>query len=149
MEYVRVVFLKEVGAFVGSDGQVYGPYKPGDEAVIPIEDAKALALRGAVARVGGYIVEEGVKPSPAISRVPPQKMASLFSFLALMSIGFALIIVGFILMSISAMNVLGSIAIFPFPPIVISGSEAIVVAILPIVIILAFLIFFLYLAMRF
>lgn len=149
MDYVRVVFLREVGAFVGSDGKIYGPYKVGDEAVIPEDDAKALALRGAAAIIGGYIVEEGVKPGSTISKSPPSKMESPFSPLIIMSIGFALMIIGIIFMSLSAMNVSSTVAIFPFPPIVISGPEAILIAILPITIILTFLIIFLYLVAKF
>ena len=57
MKYARVVFLKEVGAFKGRDGAVYGPYKPKDEATIPEEDARELALKGLVATIGCYAVE--------------------------------------------------------------------------------------------
>jgi hypothetical protein len=57
VKYARVVFLKEVGAFKGRDGAVYGPYKPKDEAIIPEEDARELALKGLVATIGCYAVE--------------------------------------------------------------------------------------------
>lgn len=148
MNYAKVIFLKEVGAFVGSDGKVYGPYRPGDEAVIPEDDAKALALRGAAARIGGYVVEEGVKPDFTTLR-GRSEVESRFSPLMLMSIGFSLVIVGFILMSFSAMKVSGAIAVFPFPPIVVSGPEAVLIAILPLAVILIFIALFLYLVMRF
>lgn len=149
MDYVRVVFLKDVGAFVGSDGKIYGPYKPGDEAAIPESDAKALALRGAVAIIGGYIIEESIKPSPATLKNPPSKASTLLSPLILMSIGFALVIIGLIVMSFSIMNMSGIVAVFPFPPIVISGPEAVLIAIIPLATILTLIILFLYLATRF
>ncbi|MEM0217832.1 MAG: hypothetical protein QXM73_03660 [Candidatus Nezhaarchaeales archaeon] len=149
MSYVKVVFLKDVGAFVGSDGKIYGPYKSGDEAVIPEDNAEALALRGAVARIGGYVIEEGTKPSPAAFKSLPSKMGFPLLFPILMSIGFILIVVGLMLMSLSVMKVSGIITIFPSPPIVISGPEAILIAILPMAIILMFIILFLYLIKRF
>jgi hypothetical protein len=112
VRYVKVVFLKEVGAFVGRDGSIYGPYKPKDEAIIPEEDARSLALQGAVAIVGGYVVEEA-KP---LARPP---ISPLRSFL-FMSVGIALIIVGSVLMAISSMGLAeakGIVTIFPLPPI--------------------------------
>ncbi|MDH5815323.1 MAG: hypothetical protein QE164_00770 [Candidatus Nezhaarchaeota archaeon] len=149
MDYAKVVFLKDVGAFVGSDGKIYGPYRSGDEAVIPEDDARTLALRGAVAIIGGYIVEEGTRPSPITLKSPASKTKFPLLLPILMSIGFVLIIVGLIIMSLSAVNVSGVVTILPFPPIVISGPEAVLIAILPIAVILTFIILFLYLTMRF
>jgi hypothetical protein len=60
MRYVKVVFLKEVGAFKGRDGAVYGPYKPREEAIIPEEDARELALKGLVATIGCYAVGDAL-----------------------------------------------------------------------------------------
>jgi hypothetical protein len=140
VRYVKVVFLKEVGAFVGKDGNVYGPYKPKDEAIIPEEDARSLALQGAVAIVGGYVVEE-VKPlaRPSISPLRP------FLF---MSIGIVLMIVGSILMAISSMGLgeaKGFVTIFPLPPIVVSGLLALLIPVIFIVLFLAvFLLMFYY-----
>ena len=57
MRYVKVVFLKNVEAFRGRDGAVYGPYKPKEEAIIPEEDARELALKGLVATIDCYAVE--------------------------------------------------------------------------------------------
>jgi len=57
MKYAKVVFLKEVGAFKGRDGALYGPYKPKEKAIIPEEDARELALKGLVATIGCYAVE--------------------------------------------------------------------------------------------
>ena len=57
VRYVKVVFLKEVGAFKGRDGALYGPYKPKEEAIIPEEDARELALKGLVATIDCYAVE--------------------------------------------------------------------------------------------
>jgi hypothetical protein len=135
MRYVKVIFLKEVGAFVGRDGNVYGPYKPKDEAIIPEEDARSLALQGAIAMVGGYAVEEA-RPfaKPSVSPLRP------FVF---MSIGIALIIVGSILMAISSTGLAeakGIVTIFPLPPIGVSG---LLVLLIPVIFIVAFLIVFL------
>jgi hypothetical protein len=60
MRYVKVVFLKGVEAFKGSDGAVHGPYKPREEAIIPEEDARELALKGLVATIGCYAVGDTV-----------------------------------------------------------------------------------------
>jgi hypothetical protein len=135
VRYVKVVFLKEVGAFVGRDGSIYGPYKPKDEAIIPEEDARSLALQGAVAIVGGYVVEEA-KPlaRPSTSPLRP------FLF---MSIGIALIIVGSVLMAISSTGLAGAkgiVTIFPLPPIGVSGLLALLI---PVIFIVAFLVVFL------
>ena len=43
MRYVKVVLLKDVGAFRGRDGAVYGPYKSREEAIIP-EDEQFLGI---------------------------------------------------------------------------------------------------------
>ncbi|RLF07156.1 MAG: hypothetical protein DRJ60_03305 [Thermoprotei archaeon] len=146
MNYVKVVFLKEVGAFVGSDGKIYGPYSPGDEAIIPEEDAKALALEGAAARIGGYIIEQGKTPPPYERRGALKTVLS--SPFLLLWIGFALIIIGFIIMSFSAISPQGFIWIFPLPPIPISGPEAILLAVLPIAIVLIMFVVFMYLMLR-
>jgi len=143
VKYVKVVFLKEVGAFVGRDGAVYGPYKPKDEAIIPEEDAKSLALEGAVAIIGSYAVEEA-KPlaRPSASALRP------FVF---MSIGIVLVMVGSILMALSSLSLTearGLIAIFPLPPIAVSGLLALLI---PIIFVVAFFIAFLlilYFALR-
>ena len=143
MKYVKVVFLKEVGAFVGKDGNVYGPYKPKDEAIIPEEDARSLALEGAVAIVGGYAVEEA-RPlaRPSVSPLRP------FLF---MSIGIALIIVGSVLMalsSLSSMEARGIVTIFPLPPITVSGLLALLIPVIFIVVFLAAFLLILYFTLR-
>ena len=69
VRYVKVAFLKEVGAFKGRDGAVYGPYKPREEAIIPEEDARELALKGLVATIDCYAVEG--TPVDAERRVKP------------------------------------------------------------------------------
>ena len=139
MRYVKVVFLREVGAFVGKDGTVYGPYKPKEEAIIPEEDARSLALEGAVAVIGSYAIEEA---RPSVSPLRP---------LVFMSIGIALIIVGSVLMalsSLSSMEARGVVTIFPLPPIAVSGLLALLI---PVIFIAVFLIAFLltlYFALR-
>jgi len=143
VKYVKVVFLKEVGAFVGKDGNVYGPYKPKDEAIIPEEDARSLALEGAVAIVGGYAVEEA-RPlaRPSVSPLRP------FLF---MSIGIALIIVGSVLMalsSLSSMEARGIVTIFPLPPITVSGLLALLIPVIFIVVFLAAFLLILYFTLR-
>lgn len=143
MNYVKVLFLKEVGAFVGSDGRIYGPYSPRDEAEIPEEDARALALKGAVAIVEGYVFEEGY--SDTSTPKSPQYVKSLLSPLVLMFIGFALVFLGFVIMSFSAVNVRGWVWYFPLPPMPVSGPESILIAVLPVVAFLAFFIVLLYL----
>jgi len=149
VNYVKVVFLKEVGAFVGSDGKVYGPYSPGDEAIIPEEDAKALTLEGAAARIGGYIIEQGKPPARPHHEGGGIFKTLLFSPLLLLWIGFALIAIGFIMMSFSAISPQGLIWVFPLPPISISGPEAMLLAVLPIAIILIIFIAFIYLVSRY
>jgi len=135
VKYVKVVFLREVGAFVGRDGAVYGPYKPKEEAIIPEEDARSLALEGAVAIVGGYAVGEA-KPlvGPSVSPLMP---------LILMSIGFVLIVVGSMLIALSSAGLEGAkgvVTIFPLPPIAVSGLLAILI---PLIFIAVFLVAFL------
>jgi DNA replication initiation complex subunit (GINS family) len=52
VEYVSVVFLRPVEhAFVGLDEATYGPFKVGDNAMIPIENARGWLRDGTVARV--------------------------------------------------------------------------------------------------
>lgn len=52
VEYVSVVFLRAVEqAFVGLDEATYGPFKVGDNAMIPIENARSWLRDGSVARV--------------------------------------------------------------------------------------------------
>jgi len=143
VRYVRVVFLKEVGAFVGKDGNVYGPYKPKDEAIIPEEDARSLALEGAVAIVGGYAVG-GLRPLARPSASP------LRPFI-LMSIGITLIVVGSILMAISSLSsteAQGVVAIFPLPPITVSGLLALLIPLIFVVVFLAAFLLVLYFALR-
>ncbi|MHC1601142.1 MAG: DNA replication complex subunit Gins51 [Candidatus Nezhaarchaeales archaeon] len=149
MNYVKVVFLKEVGAFVGSDGKIYGPYSPGDEAIIPEEDAKALSLEGAAARIGGYIIERGKPPMPIPHERSSPFKTILSSPLLLLWVGFVLIVIGFIIMSFSAISPQGFIWIFPLPPISVSGPEVILLAVLPIAIVLIMFIVFLYLMSRY
>ena len=143
MKYVKVVFLKEVGAFVGKDGNVYGPYKPKDEAIIPEEDARSLALEGAVAIVGGYAVEgAGPLARPSVSPLRP------FLF---MSIGIALIIVGSALMAISSLSSVearGIVTVFPLPPIAVSGLLALLIPVIFIVVFLAAFLLILYFALK-
>ena len=143
MKYVKVVFLKEVGAFVGKDGVVYGPYKPKEEAIIPEEDARSLALEGAVAIVGGYAVGEA-KPlaRPSVSPLMP---------FILMSIGFVLIVVGSMLIALSSMGLeeaKGVVTIFPLPPIAVSGLLAILIPVIFIAVFLAAFLLILYFALR-
>jgi len=143
VKYVKVVFLKEVGAFVGKDGNVYGPYKPKDEAIIPEEDARSLALEGAVAIVGGYAVEgAGPLARPSVSPLRP------FLF---MSIGIALIIVGSALMAISSLSSVearGIVTVFPLPPIAVSGLLALLIPVIFIVVFLAAFLLILYFALK-
>ncbi len=143
MRYVKVVFLKEVGAFVGKDGSVYGPYKPKDEAIIPEEDARSLALEGAVAIVGGYAVGgPGPLAKPSVSPLRP---------FILMSIGITLIVVGSILMAISSLSLTeaqGVVAIFPLPPITVSGLLALLIPVIFIAVFLAAFLLVLYFALR-
>ena len=143
MRYVKVVFLKEVGAFVGRDGNVYGPYKPKEEAIIPEEDARSLALEGAVAIVGGYAIEEArplARPSVSLSRP-----------LLFMSIGIVLVIVGSVLMalsSLSSMEARGVVTIFPLPPIAVSGLLALLIPVIFMVVFLAAFLLILYFTLR-
>jgi len=52
VEYVSVVFLRPVEhAFVGLDEATYGPFKAGDNAMIPTENAKNWLHDGTVARI--------------------------------------------------------------------------------------------------
>jgi len=52
VEYVSVVFLRPVEtAFVGLDEETYGPFKAGDNAMIPVENARTWLRDGTVARV--------------------------------------------------------------------------------------------------
>jgi DNA replication initiation complex subunit (GINS family) len=52
VEMETVAFLQDVSEFVGIDMANYGPYKSGDIATVPKENAKVLAEKGA-----GEIVE--------------------------------------------------------------------------------------------
>jgi len=141
INYVKVVFLKRVGAFIGSDGKAYGPYSPGDEAIIPEEDAKSLVFEGVAARIGGYTIEE----------LKPIELKSLKEIISspmiLLMIGFTLIIIGFILMSFSAIISHGIIWIFPFPPISVTGPM-LIFAIIPLIIFILFFIIFIYLMIK-
>lgn len=137
INYVKVVFLKKVGAFIGSDGKTYGPYSPGDEAIIPEEDAKSLVFEGAAARIGGYTIEEPIE----------SVKETISSPIILLIIGFILIMIGFIIMSFSAINSHGFIWIFPFPPISVTGP-LIIFAILPLIIFLIFFIVFIYIMIK-
>jgi DNA replication initiation complex subunit (GINS family) len=52
VEYVSVIFLRSVDqAFVGLDEATYGPFKAGDNALIPIDNARGWLRDGTVARV--------------------------------------------------------------------------------------------------
>ena len=53
-EYVLVRFRREVPAFTGADMMEYGPFRVGDLAKLPKENAEALLAHGAV-----ELVEEG------------------------------------------------------------------------------------------
>ncbi|RLE69161.1 MAG: hypothetical protein DRJ41_00420 [Thermoprotei archaeon] len=44
--YLTTYITKSVPAFTGVDGKKYGPYKPGDVAVLPKEDAERLVAEG-------------------------------------------------------------------------------------------------------
>jgi DNA replication initiation complex subunit (GINS family) len=52
VEMMTVAFLQDVSQFVGIDMANYGPYKSGDIATVPSENAKVLSEKGA-----GEIVE--------------------------------------------------------------------------------------------
>ncbi|MDI9619447.1 MAG: hypothetical protein QFX33_01285 [Candidatus Nezhaarchaeota archaeon] len=134
MRYVKVVFLKEVDSFIGSDGKVYGPYNPGDEAIIPEDEAEALSAEGAVAKVGGHIVGEGGQQLRICWGSPS----------LLLGIGLSLIAVGFIIIMISSMALApqGVVWVFPLPPIRVSGAEALALLLLPIAVVFALLMFF-------
>ena len=43
-----VYFLKEVSQIVGPNLEVYGPFKPGDIATLPVENARSLEMAGTV-----------------------------------------------------------------------------------------------------
>lgn len=47
-ERVVVRFLKDVPSFIGVDLKTYGPFKSEDVALIPVQNAEALARRGLV-----------------------------------------------------------------------------------------------------
>ena len=47
-KYELVCFLKDVPQFVGSDLEIYGPYKAGDLATLPPENARNLELANIV-----------------------------------------------------------------------------------------------------
>ena len=52
VEYISVVFLRPVErAFVGLDEATYGPFKVGDNAMIPMENARGWLHDGTAARV--------------------------------------------------------------------------------------------------
>ena len=140
MRYVKVVFVRRVGAFVGSDGRIYGPYEPGDEDVIPEDDAEKLSLEGAAARIGGYTVDRGlpVKPKPLSERG-----RSFFTPFKMLVLGFALVVVGFVIMALSVPVGHGVVWIFPLPPIALEGLE-LLLALLPVVLIVVILIIILY-----
>ncbi|MEM2454931.1 MAG: ABC transporter substrate-binding protein [Candidatus Bathyarchaeia archaeon] len=44
--YTIVYFISDVAQFIGEDGNVYGPFKSGDAASIPTNDAKRLVEQG-------------------------------------------------------------------------------------------------------
>jgi len=46
IRYIRVWFTEEVEAFYGVDAKKYGPFKPGDSALLPTEDADRLVAQG-------------------------------------------------------------------------------------------------------
>ena len=46
--YLTVYAVKDISAFVGVDGETYGPYKSGDAMIIPKEDAERLLKEGLV-----------------------------------------------------------------------------------------------------
>ncbi|MCS7139775.1 MAG: hypothetical protein N3F04_06510 [Candidatus Nezhaarchaeota archaeon] len=147
MNYVKVVFLRRVGAFVGKDGRVYGPYSPGDEALIPEGDAEELSLKGAAARIEGYVIKE-LKPLPLSVRRATDSLKTLYSpSLLLLWLGLVLVIVGFMVVSLSMISLSpqGIIWIFPFPPFSISGYELAIIVLLPIISFLVTLIILLYL----
>jgi DNA replication initiation complex subunit (GINS family) len=52
VEMMTVAFLQDVSQFVGIDMANYGPYKSGDIATVPADNAKVLSEKGA-----GEIVE--------------------------------------------------------------------------------------------
>jgi len=47
-KYELVCFLKDVPQFIGSDLEVYGPFKAGDLAALPPENARSLELANVV-----------------------------------------------------------------------------------------------------
>ncbi len=47
----KVIFKEDVEDFVGIDGNVYGPFKKGDEAEIPLENFEILYKKGVVEEV--------------------------------------------------------------------------------------------------
>lgn len=46
IEYTKVWFIKDVSSFIGVDGVSYGPYKIGDTATLPKDDAERLVVEG-------------------------------------------------------------------------------------------------------
>ncbi len=50
-KYDVVSFLQPVGRFVGEDLKSYGPFKQGDIAILPVENARSLAKRSIVKRI--------------------------------------------------------------------------------------------------
>jgi len=63
IEYVKVRFLKEIPAIVGADMKTYGPFKEGDIAELPKENAEVLVKQ----KIASY---ELVPPPPPA--VPPE-----------------------------------------------------------------------------
>jgi hypothetical protein len=94
MRYVKVLFLKEVGAFKGRDGAVHGPYKSREEAIIPKEDARELALKGLVATIGCYAV--GGTVVDAERRVEPLELTGLARDLELLALTSTIPVIAFL-----------------------------------------------------
>jgi len=51
IQYRMVRFIRSHERFMGADGQIYGPYKEGQVAVIPVPNANLLEKQGFVERV--------------------------------------------------------------------------------------------------
>ena len=59
IQYRMVRFIRDHERFQGADNQIYGPYKKGQVAVIPVPNASLLEKQGFVERVR----KEAEKPS--------------------------------------------------------------------------------------
>ncbi len=46
--YAKILVKQDLDSFIGIDGKTYGPFRKGEEAIIPIENAEILFKRGVI-----------------------------------------------------------------------------------------------------